>query len=157
VNKMKISLILGFLGVFALVIMSMGSVAYDWSAAEYCSSAAIGCHPSQQEIVSEWKTSSHANSYDEPFHGQNTYCAKCHSPFQADPAATYGSNDPVPSEEWEGVTCQSCHPPRSLRTEWGTPFGNFDVATQTFSPVYEEAIDDLCTHCHSGSRHSPEF
>jgi hypothetical protein len=62
-----------------------------------------------RETVSDWKESEHARSY-KPFLA-NTYCAKCHSPFQADPLANSTHNDPVLLSDWEGVKCSACHPP----------------------------------------------
>jgi formate-dependent nitrite reductase cytochrome c552 subunit len=145
------------LGLVVMLPMGMtmgdGTPPGDTTAADYCGS----CHfnPTMKEVVDEWKTSNHANS----FHGYNgnTYCASCHSPFQADPGATHSDNDPVPIEEWEGVTCGACHPPHDLRVEWGTPIGNYDVDAGEWVPVYEEDADDLCEFCHTGSRHEKEF
>jgi hypothetical protein len=123
--------------------------AYDRTEPDYCEA----CHffPGSAVmpfVVDTWLDSSHANSYH-GFNG-NTYCAVCHSPFQADPSATQNDNDPVAIENWEAVTCGACHPPHDLRVEWGTPIGNYDVAAQSWIPVYEEDANDLCTHCHAG-------
>jgi hypothetical protein len=107
------------------------------------------------EVVDDWYESNHANSNSG--YNANTYCAECHAPFQADPDATHSDNDPVPTEEWQGVTCGACHPPHNLRLEWGTPMGNYDIETQDWIPVYEEDADALCEYCHTGSRHEKEF
>jgi hypothetical protein len=146
---MKLSLVLGFLGVFALVVMSMGSVAYDWSGSESCGTNAAFCHPAQQTIVDEWKTTEHANSWL-PFL-DNTYCAKCHSPMQAD-FTLENSDDAVKVgfNNWEGVGCSSCHPDHHFRVEHGTPLGVVTGFDSEDKPIYEAiySFEDLCQHCH---------
>ena len=87
------------------------------------------------------------STYESPQRFQNTYCARCHSPFQADPEATYGTSELVAEADWQAVTCGSCHPPHSLRVAWGTPIGNFDVDASTpenpvWVPVFEEEADE---------------
>jgi hypothetical protein len=145
---------------FAILLGLILGVAGSWSAAAYDRTeveACGGCHFYPGSVVMQfttgtWLESNHAFSN----HGfnSNTYCAGCHSPFQADAAATRDDNDPVPLDEWEAVTCASCHPPHDLRVEWGTPIGTYDVETGDWSPVYEEEADELCRHCHKGSRHA---
>jgi formate-dependent nitrite reductase cytochrome c552 subunit len=87
------------------------------------------------DIRDEYATSGHANSN----HGYNanTYCANCHSPANGDPDATHSDNDPIAPEDWENIGCMDCH--GKLRGE--------DALTP----------DELCTSCHSGSRHAPDF
>lgn len=123
-----------------------------------------GCHYGAGAFVmpftaGTWLASEHNNqaSDEAPERFQNTYCAQCHSPFEADPAATHSANVVVSADEWQAVTCASCHPPHSLRVEWGTPIGNYDIAAETWTPVYEEEADDLCVYCHTGTRHSRDF
>jgi hypothetical protein len=121
----------------------------DTTEPEYCA----GCHfpPGNvvmPEVVDDWYESDHANSYA-PFLA-NTYCAQCHSPFQADATADHDQNDPVARKDWQGVTCGVCHPPHDLRVEWGTPIGTYDIESEEWSPVYEENQNDVCLQCHSG-------
>ena len=106
-------------------------------------------------VVAQWEGSAHGNSYSES--NGNTYCASCHSQGLADPDASYGNNDPVPQEDWQDVTCSSCHPPHDLRVEWGTPIGTYDVDTSEWSPVQVEDSNELCTSCHAGTRHGKDF
>jgi formate-dependent nitrite reductase cytochrome c552 subunit len=105
-------------------------------------------------VAVEWSESAHANSYHTGDHGNdNTYCARCHSPFQADPAATYTDNDPVAAEDWEGVTCSSCHGPH---TSTGRVTGNYDIVTGQYIDRHGD-FDALCEYCHTGSRHGIEY
>ncbi len=142
------------------LIMASPASAQDRTEADRCA----GCHFYPGNVVmpfvvgetdpaTGWYLSEHANSYSD--NNGNTYCAKCHSPFQADPDATHGSNDPVPSEYWEAVTCSSCHPPHDLRVAWGTPIGNYDIQEGDWFPVYD--ANALCTYCHTGARHEKDF
>ncbi len=137
------------------LVMASPGWAYDRTEANGCAD----CHSGAGAIVmpfvvGKWLESNHADSY----HGSNgnTYCAKCHSPFQANPLATHDDNMPVPLEEWEAVTCSACHPPHDLRVEWGTPIGIYDVATGEHSPVYLDDANMLCEYCHT-DRHEKDF
>jgi hypothetical protein len=156
-NRYKTTLVITLMALALVMLVPIGmslggQPSGDTTEADYCGS----CHrnPAQADIVDEWKASAHGNSFTAG-RNDNTYCASCHSPFQADPDATYGDNDPIPLEEWEGVTCGACHPSHHDRVEWGTPIGNYDVETGEHFPVYE--ADELCEYCHSGSRHEKEF
>ena len=80
------------------------------------------------DIQEAWAASAHGNTYDFGM-GPNTYCSRCHSPQNWDPAARPGPppncitckfpQDPelriaetmdfVPEEEWVGITCSTCH------------------------------------------------
>lgn len=140
---------------FALLAASTAQ-AYDHSEAESCA----GCHfyPGSAVMtftVDTWYAAAHSTSLNAS--NGNSYCARCHSPFQADPAATHHDSDPVPPEDWESITCSTCHPPHDLRVEWGTPIGIYDVDAAEWFPVYEAEANQLCQHCHSGSRHQPDF
>jgi len=106
-------------------------------------------------VVDKWLESKHAQSYG--VYQGNTYCAKCHAPFQADPNADHADKDPVSSDEWQAVTCGVCHPPRSLRIEWGTTIGVYDITTEEYSPLLVDDSNALCTNCHTGLRHSQDF
>src|SRR6185436_14116773 len=52
-----------------------------------------------------WRASVHSQSNFKST--QNTYCAKCHSPLQADPNAQFGvgKSASIPDGKVEGVTC----------------------------------------------------
>jgi len=139
-----------------------------------------GCHvspdpvPHMVWVADGWKASEHACSY-ESYLG-NTYCASCHSPFQADPLVldTHDTSTPVALEDWQHVTCAACHLGHTEAGLVGTRMGNYDVegigdgnpaAPGYFlryldedSPDYDEnAANDLCMHCHTGWRHAPDF
>jgi hypothetical protein len=156
----RFSLVLSLLAVAILPFFLVSTTAaHEFTGIEFFafdrseSNSCAGCHffPGNAVMpftVDTWLESDHANSY-RGFLG-NTYCARCHSPFQADPLATHGENEDVPSEEWEAVTCGACHPPHDLRVEWGTPIGIYDVDAGEWSPVNREDVNDLCLHCHSG-------
>lgn len=147
-------------GVIALVWGAVGSLANDeppqaggdHSEAAGCAS----CHfnPEMAEVVAEWEWSEHGMSFDAGV-GANTYCASCKAPLNADALATGSDNDPVPWEEWQDVTCSSCHPPHDLRVEWGTPIGIYEPAAATWRPIYDS--NELCTECHSPPRHEKVF
>jgi hypothetical protein len=82
-------------------------------------------HP---EIWAAWETGPHAAPYDLG-KGPNTYCSRCHSPHNWDPAARVDpapscvsckfpfeaepriavSNPLIPEEEWAGIDCAACH------------------------------------------------
>ena len=143
---------------FAIILSVTNSViAHDRSEADACE----GCHFYPGNVIMQfyvpiWKTSYHG----ETFRGNNanTYCAQCHSPFEADPLAIEGDSDPVPFESWQDVTCGACHPPHDLRVEWGTPIGLYDINTGGWIPVYPEQSNDLCsTNCHAGNKHLVDF
>jgi hypothetical protein len=124
----------------------------DHSEAAACAS----CHfnPEMAEVVAEWEWSEHGMSYDGGV-GANTYCASCKAPLNADPAATSSDNVLIPVEEWQDITCASCHPPHDLRVEWGTPIGIYEPANAGWRPIYDS--NELCLVCHSGSRHEVMF
>ena len=107
---MKCQLRFLIITILFVIIFSIpnSAMAYDWSEADNC----IECHFSpgiyvMQFVVNKWFESYHAQT-DREFNA-NTYCAQCHSPFQADANATSVSNEPVPLENWENVTCSACH------------------------------------------------
>jgi formate-dependent nitrite reductase cytochrome c552 subunit len=137
-------------------LIAGSAVAYDDTEANYCGS----CHffPGSAVMtptVADWFTSGHGNSSQG--YNQNTYCANCHSPFQADAAAHHDTGIFIPDEEWQNITCATCHPPHNLRVEWGTPVATYDVASAEYTPIYEGELDAICLSCHTGSRHSKEF
>jgi hypothetical protein len=130
---------------------------YDWHEGEYCSH----CHfnPNMENVAVDWSDSTHADSYKS--YKAKDRCAKCHSPLDyGDQPPSIPAPDPddppievpIPIGDWQGVTCAACHPSHNLRVEWGTPIGNYDYETGTWSPVYEEDIDDLCLFCHDSAK-----
>ncbi len=129
---------------------------YDWAA-----------------IQAAYKTSSHSNDYGLG-RGPNTFCARCHSPRNWDPASRVDpapncvsckfpfdkevrrakSNVLVPQAEWKNIGCDICHRVDSQGAIdpaiaiWNQAKGEYDaVATPT----------ELCEKCHAdsigGSRH----
>ncbi len=121
--------------------------AIDHSESEGCA----GCHinPFQVLIVDQWLSSHKAWSYHG--YGANTYCANCHSPRQADADATYRDNDPVDFDDFEAITCGSCHTHHG-QCDPGPRIGYFDPAIG--DNVCVETTNELCQHCHTGSRHA---
>jgi ribosomal protein L40E len=143
---------LSFLIVSAVVLLAPAVQAFDRSEAEGCRD----CHFYPGDVimtfvVDKWFESEHATAGDGQGFMQNTFCAHCHSPFQADPAATRDDNDPVPFDEWEAITCRSCHMTRDLRIEFETPIGIYHVEEDAFEPVDEEDANDVCIHCHTNA------
>jgi len=119
--------------------------------------------PDQSEIVAAWEGSRHGGGWDEG-KGPNTWCSRCHSPQNWDPAAIVGpppscftckqpfdeeiriaeGNPLVPEEDWVGISCETCH------------VMEMDVATQGIAWLnptkmeYEEVKtpNELCEKCH---------
>jgi hypothetical protein len=98
-------------------------------------------------VTSKWSESGHADTYG-PAQG-NTFCARCHSPLQADAGATETNNAAIPEAQWQDVTCSVCHPSAAQRAAWGSPIAKYDVATKTYESVPLADADVLCTHCHT--------
>lgn len=144
---------------------------YDRTEAEGCA----GCHAPvavdiQPFIFNEWIQTGHASPLTLD-RNDNTYCAKCMSPYEADPDASYGENVQIPIEGAQGITCTICHPDHAVRVFFETPIGNYVVGSidlpnpqgithEDGTPVMGEWIPrfhgeetELCTYCHSGSHH----
>ena len=96
--------------------------------------------------------------------GPNTWCARCHSPQNWDPAAFVGpppdcmsckfptddemrhaeGNPFVPEEEWVGIQCDTCH-----RTEEGVVLeGNAWLNPITMEYQDVNTTTELCEKCH---------
>lgn len=96
--------------------------------------------------------------------GPNTWCARCHSPQNWDPAAFVGpppscmtckfptddemrhaeGNPFVPEEEWVGIQCDTCH-----RTEEGVVLeGNAWLNPVTMEYQDVNTPTELCEKCH---------
>lgn len=120
--------------------------------------------PDQSDIVAAWQGSIH-NIYD-LYYGPNTWCARCHSPQNWDPAATPGrppncfsckfpqdaevrvanGNDLIPQEEWVGIPCSTCHVVNgngiaSSEIAWQNPITDAYVAVNNST--------ELCEKCHT--------
>jgi hypothetical protein len=93
-----------------------------------------------------WEESAHATNYHNGtgHDNDNSYCARCVSPLQYDPNVNRTTADLVPEAEWEGITCIVCHDPHSLELAL---FNGTEREEAVTDPT------DLCTSCHSGSRH----
>jgi cytochrome c554/c'-like protein len=105
-----------------------------------------------------WRASVHSQTNFKST--QNTYCAKCHSPLQADPAAQFaiGLNKMIPDAKVEGVTCAACHPSHNAAAVLGRRLGVYkwgmDKNTaQAYDVVLEGQEDVLCLNCHT-NRHN---
>ncbi|MHB9111878.1 MAG: hypothetical protein ACYC4D_04550 [Thermoleophilia bacterium] len=169
----KTYLIMGVAAALSLSLMLVPFVMgaeddYNRAAANACGS----CHAGQgaygepgltemSTVVNMWRGSSHAWSleYPDPLRPdrlKSPSCARCHSPLEATVMANGGT---VAEGQWQGVTCNVCHPPKAARAGFdpATRIGMYNVATGTWSPVYEENMNDLCTTCHTGSRHGTTF
>jgi hypothetical protein len=110
-----------------------------------------------------WQAGPHAAGYDLG-KGPNTYCARCHSPQNWDPAAVIDAppncvsckfpneaevriaegNPLVPEENWKGIPCEVCHRNGGENTE--VEIAWFDAVSG-----YSESVassSDLCEKCH---------
>jgi hypothetical protein len=153
--------ILIILAISAAIFISISNLVMAQGHDRTESDACNDCHLYPGDVVmtfyiSTWEASEHGDSFGTD--QGNTYCAQCHSPLQADLAATSGTNDPISISDWQDVTCSVCHPPHNLRVEWGTPTGLYDISTGGWTPVYREESNDLCTtNCHAGDKHLVDF
>jgi hypothetical protein len=119
--------------------------------------------PDQSAIVAAWEGSRHGGGWDEG-KGPNTWCSRCHSPQNWDPAAFQGpppscftckfptddeiriadGNPFVPEEEWVGIGCETCHVMENgVATEgiaWYNPIKMVYEAVNTST--------ELCEKCH---------
>ncbi|MBZ5535945.1 MAG: hypothetical protein LAO31_08315 [Acidobacteriia bacterium] len=101
---------------------------------------------------SGWRASRHAQSN----HGstQNTFCAKCHSPLQATPQATFNNGflentALIADGQMEGVTCAGCHPPHATVPRLGIyHFGQDKTKASSYTLIQEDEQDLLCLNCH---------
>jgi hypothetical protein len=112
---------------------------------------------------SGWYASRHSQSNHRST--QNTYCAKCHSPMQATPQASFDNGAfkntaLIADGVVEAVTCSSCHSPiDSVSAQLGSHVTIYlygDVADPaSFIPLMEGQYDRLCLNCHV-NRHNPD-
>src|SRR5690554_1762409 len=119
------------------------------------------------DIQEAWAASAHGNTYDFG-KGPNTYCSRCHSPQNWDPAARPGPppncitckfpQDPelriaetmdfVPEEEWVGITCSTCHVVEGDMIQT-TSNAWFNPIAEEYEPV--ATTNELCGKCHTNS------
>jgi hypothetical protein len=165
-NGMLMAMVL----VIAFSLGVMSETDNDHSTPDECADCHYGAGATlQPEVVADWEESGHANSYTES--SGNTYCANCKSPIEGDPDAPYMPKVAVPASEWQGVTCYACHTPRISEdgvVTLGHELGNYipgsgdpDTATTATEALamytLVENVDDLCVHCHEGSRHESVY
>ncbi|UCF08614.1 MAG: hypothetical protein JSW28_02685 [Thermoplasmata archaeon] len=165
-------------GIVVLLLMAIAVVAllstttvsqttetYDWHTPEECAECHYGdgAHL-MPAVVGDWEESEHALSYDDG-DGANDYCARCKSPLEFNPDSGYGNNNPIPPEEWQGITCNVCHTPRiDGHRELGNyiPGSGNPEDAETWEDVeamyvFVEHENELCEYCHEGSRHESVF
>jgi hypothetical protein len=110
-----------------------------------------------------WNEGPHSQTYDLG-KGPNTYCSRCHSPQNWDPASTVdlppncvtckfptdpelriaSTMDFVAEEDWKGIGCETCHPVSD-----GVPVQELawlNVITEEHEPV--NTSNELCQKCH---------
>jgi hypothetical protein len=116
------------------------------------------------EIQAKLKDGPHGIGYDLS-HGPNTYCSRCHSPENWDPAARVDpppncvsckfpnepeprlavSNPLIPVEEWKGISCEVCHVVRDNEVQ--AQIAWLDVQTGYHNTVASST--ELCGKCHA--------
>jgi hypothetical protein len=115
-------------------------------------------------IREAWQKSPHANTYDVG-KGPNTYCARCHSPRNWDPAAKADpppncvsckfpfdpamriakSNPPVAKSDWRSIGCEICHKTENGATLATTAWLN--TVNGQYEPISKSTA--LCEKCHT--------
>jgi hypothetical protein len=103
----------------------------------------------------------------------NTFCAFCHSPLQADGTATFSSGsviNPVTVSTFQGVTCGSCHPSNTVAGEilkqypnalsggeTGTLIRGADpTMASSWIPLLPGQENQFCLNCHEQNPHNPQ-
>ena len=120
-----------------------------------------------EEVYEVWAASAHGNTYDLG-KGPNTYCSRCHSPQNWDPASRPGPppncitckfpQDPelriaetmdfVAEEDWVGITCSTCHVVEGDMIQT-TSNAWFNPIAEEYEPV--ATVNELCGKCHTNS------
>lgn len=131
--------------------------------------------PELVAIRQAWESGPHADTYDLG-KGPNTYCARCHSPQNWDPAAVVDpppncvsckfptdqevrvatGNPLVPEQDWQHIGCETCH--LVLQGEVQPELGWPDVQTGFHETV--ASATELCEKCHTNTetlRHQREL
>ncbi len=148
-DKKLLGLALGIIAIGTLIIiLSVYGGATDSSSEDGITApSSRGARISwmNETINQTWQNSSHAKTFYHDGETNNTYCAKCMSPYNYDPAANYTNNDPVDEANWAAINCTVCHDPANYLNL------SFYNGTGREEPVNKSV--DLCIKCHSGSRH----
>jgi len=123
--------------------------------------------PDHSAIIAAWESSPHGNTYDLG-KGPNTYCSRCHSPQNWDPASTtdrppncvtckFATDDEirmastmdfVEEEDWVGINCETCHRVEDDVVQEGVAWLN--PLTGEYKEV--NTPNELCTKCHLTSQ-----
>jgi hypothetical protein len=148
-----------------MLVLSIPAFAMNYTTPDGCAS----CHrdAGKRYVVTDtWKQSTHANNYDYLAGTTNTYCAKCHSPFEYTAGATFATKQPVMDYDWQGVSCYICHSPRKVEDGIVHTYrlGNYvpgsgDPRTATVAELDSmyvwgssyESLNAFCTYCHNSS------
>lgn len=119
--------------------------------------------PDQSAVVAAWEASTMGNTYGEG-KGPNTWCSRCHSPqnwdpasfigpppscfsckFPADPEMRHAEGNPFIAEaDWVGIPCETCH-----EMENGVATASFawlNPVSMTYEAV--STSTELCEKCH---------
>lgn len=119
--------------------------------------------PDQSAIAAAWEAGPHSHTYDLG-KGPNTYCSRCHSPQNWDPASSVDlppncvtckfatdedlriatTMDFVEEEDWIGISCETCHHMENGVALPGIAWLN------TVSDQHETVsnVNELCAKCH---------
>jgi len=105
---------------------------------------------------SGWRSSRHSQSNYKST--QNTYCAKCHSPLQATPEASFKKGVLIDTKQIadgavEGITCAVCHPSHNAAVVLGRRLGLYQwgmdkTKPEAYKVIHEGEEDQLCLSCH---------
>ena len=123
--------------------------------------------PDHSAIFAAWEQCPHGNTYDLG-KGPNTYCSRCHSPQNWNPAATVDNppncvtckfpTDPelriastmdfVAEEDWVGINCETCHIVENGVVQEGIAW----LSPLTGEYLEVSTSNELCTNCHLTSQ-----
>jgi hypothetical protein len=123
--------------------------------------------PDHSAILAAWESSPHGNTYDLG-KGPNTYCSRCHSPQNWDPAATTdaapncvtckfatdtelrvaSTMDFVSEEDWVGINCETCHQVVDGVVQEGLAW----LSPLTGEYMEVNTPNEVCTKCHLTSQ-----
>lgn len=123
--------------------------------------------PDQSAFVADWENGPHADNYDLG-KGPNTYCSRCHSPQNWDPASTVdrppncvtckfptdeevrmaSTMDFVEEADWVGITCETCHHVENDVVQEGLAWLN----TVTGEQETVNTPNELCGKCHADTQ-----
>lgn len=155
--------------ILSLALLAMAGCAPDTGAepiaaeSEVQPTRTVTPDPRLAAIQEAWEQGPHADTYALE-KGPNTYCARCHSPANWDPAAVIdpppncvsckfafepepriaAGNPLVDQAEWESITCGVCH--RVEDGEVQPEMAWYDRQTGYYESV--SSSTNLCSHCH---------